>query len=37
MGSLANKGGAMEVGKDFILITVDIVQDLPHNQHLLMV
>ena len=27
MGSLANKGGAMEVGKDFILSTVDIVQD----------
>ena len=27
MGSLANKNGAMEVGKDFILSTVDIVQD----------
>ena len=27
MGSLVNKNGAMEVGKDFILSTVDIVQD----------
>ena len=27
MGSLLNKNGAMEVGKDFILSTVDIVQD----------
>ena len=28
MGSLVQKNGAMEVGKDFILSTVDIVQDL---------
>ena len=27
MGSLVQKNGAMEVGKDFILSTVDIVQD----------